>query len=88
MTPGYLPGCVPSARQQIVPIVAHDQLARGTFRLRLACPEIARQAIPGQFFMVREPGRSDPLAIKTASSAMTTQPRLKSQNGNRTFQIR
>ena len=56
-----LPGCVPSARQQSVPIIAHDQLAKGTFRLRLECPEIAAQAIPGQFFMIREPGRIDPL---------------------------
>lgn len=56
-----LPGCVPTARQQVVPIVAHNQLAKGTFRLRLACPDIARQAIPGQFFMIREPGRIDPL---------------------------
>ncbi|MDB5335042.1 MAG: pyrK [Planctomycetaceae bacterium] len=56
-----LPGCVPTACQQTVPIVAHDQLAKGTFRLRLACPEIARQAIPGQFFMIREPNRIDPL---------------------------
>lgn len=61
MTPGHLPGCVPTALQQIVSVVAQEQLARGTFRLRLACPEIARQAIPGQFFMIREPGRSDPL---------------------------
>lgn len=56
-----LPGCVPSARQQIVPIVEHVQLAQGTFRLRLECPEIARLAVPGQFFMVREPARSDPM---------------------------
>jgi dihydroorotate dehydrogenase electron transfer subunit len=56
-----LPGCVPTAGHQIVPIVAHEQLAKVTFRVRLACPEIARQAVPGQFFMVREPGRSDPL---------------------------
>lgn len=56
-----LPGCVPTARQQLAPIIAHDQLARETYRLRLACPEIARQAVPGQFFMIREPGRSDPL---------------------------
>lgn len=56
-----LPGCVPTARQQTVPIVAHDQLAKGTYRLRLACPDIARQAIPGRFFMIREPGRIDPL---------------------------
>lgn len=59
--PGDLPGCVPTARQQIVPIVDQQQLARGTYRLRMACPEIAQQAVPGQFFMIREPGVSDPL---------------------------
>jgi len=37
------------------------QLARDTWRVRLAAPEIARQALPGQFFMLREPGRTDPL---------------------------
>jgi dihydroorotate dehydrogenase electron transfer subunit len=56
-----LPGCVPSAKHQIVPIVEHEQLAKGTFRVRLECPEIARQAVPGQFVMVREPYRSDPM---------------------------
>lgn len=56
-----LPGCVPTARQLSVPIIAHDKLAQGTYRLRLQCPEIAAQAIPGQFFMIREPGRIDPL---------------------------
>ena len=56
-----LPGSVPTACQRAIPIMAHDQLATGTYRLRLACPEIARQAIPGQFFMIREPHRIDPL---------------------------
>lgn len=56
-----LPGCMPTARQQIVPIVEHEQLAKGTFRVRLECPEIARQAVPGQFVMIREPHRSDPI---------------------------
>jgi len=56
-----LPGCVPTAHQQIVRVVENEQLAKGTFRVRLECPEIARQAIPGQFVMVREPGRSDPM---------------------------
>lgn len=56
-----LPGCVPSARQQIVSVVEHEQLAKGTFRVRLECPEIARQAVPGQFVMIREPFRSDPM---------------------------
>ena len=56
-----LPGCVPGARHQIVRIVETEQLAQGTFRVRLECPDIARRAVPGQFFMVREPHRNDPL---------------------------
>lgn len=56
-----LPGAVPDARQQIVPVVEQEQLARDTFRVRFECPEIARLAVPGQFFMVRAPGVNDPL---------------------------
>ena len=56
-----LPGLVPCARQQTVPLVAQTQLARDTFRLRLACPELAAAALPGQFFMVKAPGETDPL---------------------------
>jgi len=37
------------------------QIARDTYRIRFACPEIARQIVPGQFVMVRLPGTSDPL---------------------------
>jgi len=59
--PSPLPGLVPTACQRIVRIVEQQQLARDTFRLRLECPEIARQVVPGQFFMIREPGVSDPL---------------------------
>ncbi len=36
-------------------------LARDTYRIRLACPEIARRVLPGQFLMLRLPGESDPL---------------------------
>ena len=37
------------------------QVARDTFRVRFACPEIARQIVPGQFVMLRLAGRTDPL---------------------------
>jgi dihydroorotate dehydrogenase electron transfer subunit len=37
------------------------QMAQDTWRLRIHCPEIARVILPGQFFMVREPGVNDPL---------------------------
>lgn len=36
-------------------------MARDTYRLRLAAPELAEAVVPGQFFMVRAPGLTDPL---------------------------
>lgn len=45
-------------------IVDHRQVAESTFRLRLSCPDIARDAVPGQFVMVRLPGRDDPLLAR------------------------
>jgi dihydroorotate dehydrogenase electron transfer subunit len=36
-------------------------LARQTYRVRLAAPELARAIRPGQFLMLRLPGHSDPL---------------------------
>lgn len=56
-----LPGLVPTAVQRIVPIVEHQPMARDTWRMRLECPDVARQILPGQFFMVRVPGVSDPI---------------------------
>ena len=56
-----LPGLVPSAVQRIVAIVENEKIARDTWRMRLLCPEVARQIVPGQFFMVRIPGETDPL---------------------------
>lgn len=41
-------------------VVEQVALAEHTYRLRLRCPAIARQIVPGQFFMVRIPG-NDPL---------------------------
>lgn len=56
-----LPGLVRSAVQRRAAVVEHERMARNTWQMRLECPEIARQILPGQFFMVRLPGRSDPL---------------------------
>ncbi len=56
-----LPGLVPTARQMIVPVVAQVQMARDTYRLRLEAPELARLVVPGQFFMIRAPGVTNPL---------------------------
>jgi dihydroorotate dehydrogenase electron transfer subunit len=36
-------------------------LARQTYRIRLHTPELARAVRPGQFLMIRLPGRTDPL---------------------------
>lgn len=42
-------------------VIEQEQMARDTYRLRLECPQIAEMILPGQFFMVREPGVNDPL---------------------------
>ncbi len=42
-------------------VVEQRTLAAGTFRLRLHCPEAAARITPGQFFMVRPHGGTDPL---------------------------
>jgi dihydroorotate dehydrogenase electron transfer subunit len=49
------------AGQYRAPIVENLQLARDTWRMRLACPEIARRFVPGQFVMVRLAGLNNPL---------------------------
>jgi dihydroorotate dehydrogenase electron transfer subunit len=46
--------CVASVGENI-------RLARDTYRIRLHAPEIASAIRPGQFVMLRLPGRSDPL---------------------------
>jgi dihydroorotate dehydrogenase electron transfer subunit len=56
-----LPGLVRTAVQCRAIVVEHDAMARNTWHMRLECPEIAGQILPGQFFMIRLPGRSDPL---------------------------
>lgn len=47
--------------QHTVEVVENVPLARDTYRLRFACPEIARIVVPGQFFMVRIADCLDPL---------------------------
>lgn len=56
-----LPGVVTAAVQESATVVEHELMARNTWRMRLSCPAIATQILPGQFFMIRIPGRSDPL---------------------------
>ncbi len=54
-------GLVTTAVHQTATVVEQVQMARDTYRIRLDCPEIARQILPGQFFMVRAAGTNDPL---------------------------
>jgi dihydroorotate dehydrogenase electron transfer subunit len=49
------------AVQSAVPVIENVRLARDTYRIRLACPEIARRIQPGQFVMLRLAGFNDPL---------------------------
>jgi dihydroorotate dehydrogenase electron transfer subunit len=49
------------ALHRTVDVVENVRLARDTYRVRFACPEMARRALPGQFFMLRLAGYSDPL---------------------------
>lgn len=56
-----LPGLVRTAVQCRATVEEHSVMARNTRRMRLRCPELARQIVPGQFFMVRLPGLNDPL---------------------------
>ncbi len=44
-----------------VELTEQVQLARDTYRVRFACPEIARRVLPGQFLMLRLAGCNDPL---------------------------
>src|SRR5947209_3195304 len=46
---------------QTVEIIENVRLARDTYRVRLASPEIARRILPGQFVMLRIAGMNDPL---------------------------
>lgn len=42
-------------------VIENLQVARSTFRMRVAAPEIARRIVPGQFMMVRLAGLVDPM---------------------------
>ncbi|MDX1964852.1 MAG: dihydroorotate dehydrogenase electron transfer subunit [Pirellulales bacterium] len=51
---------------QVLQTTIHSQrqLAENTFGIKLACPQIARQVIPGQFVMLRLAGMNDPLLAR------------------------
>jgi dihydroorotate dehydrogenase electron transfer subunit len=52
------------AIQRRVAIVENVPLARDTYRVRFACPEIARAIVPGQFVMVRIADSNDPILAR------------------------
>ncbi|MEZ6053525.1 MAG: dihydroorotate dehydrogenase electron transfer subunit [Planctomycetaceae bacterium] len=56
-----LPGMTPHASWVTTRVIEQQQLAPDTYRLRLHCPQAARVITPGQFFMVRPKGGTDPL---------------------------
>jgi dihydroorotate dehydrogenase electron transfer subunit len=61
VNPLAAPYCADGARHVRAAVIENVEIARATYRVRLACPEIARRIVPGQFVMVRLPGVDDPL---------------------------
>jgi dihydroorotate dehydrogenase electron transfer subunit len=49
------------AVQSVGEVLAQRELAEQTYALRIAAPELAKRILPGQFFMIRPAGGSDPL---------------------------
>jgi dihydroorotate dehydrogenase electron transfer subunit len=47
--------------QSAADVIENVRLAHNTYRIRLNFPELARLIRPGQFMMLRLPGRTDPL---------------------------
>ncbi len=47
--------------QRTVTVLENLSIARETYRIRIVCPEIARQVTPGQFLMLRLRSGEDPL---------------------------
>jgi dihydroorotate dehydrogenase electron transfer subunit len=56
-----LAGSVPSAVECRGQVIDNCCVAQDTWIMRLACPELARQITPGQFFMVRDPRVTNPM---------------------------
>jgi dihydroorotate dehydrogenase electron transfer subunit len=51
----------PALCQHTAPVLENVRLARDTYRLRFRAPALAAAIQPGQFLMLRIPGRTDPL---------------------------
>jgi dihydroorotate dehydrogenase electron transfer subunit len=56
-----LAGNKPRATHTVARVVKQVRMARNTYWMRLECPEIAETIVPGQFFMLRQPGTTEPL---------------------------
>jgi len=54
-------GLMPHAARYCSEVVSQRKLAKQTYAVRIGCPEIARLIRPGQFFMIRPAGGTDPL---------------------------
>ncbi len=63
-TPSPLVCHADAATYRVAGVVAHDQVADSTWRIRLDCPPIAARATPGQFAMLRLADRNDPLLAR------------------------
>lgn len=57
----HAPYCADQATQRTVTVLENVRLARDTYRVRFAFPELARRITPGQFVMLRLAGGADPL---------------------------
>ncbi len=56
-----LPGMMLHADWLTTRVVEQQRMGTDTYRLRLHCPQIASKITPGQFFMIRPAGGTDPL---------------------------
>jgi dihydroorotate dehydrogenase electron transfer subunit len=56
--------CADAALHLKAAVIENAAVARDTYRLRLACPELARRIVPGQFVMIRLAGSDDPLLAR------------------------
>ena len=59
--------------QRTAEIVEQVPMAERTYRIRLACPDIAAAIRPGQFVMLRLPDRTDPLLARPFAFYDTTE---------------
>ncbi len=59
--PLHAPHYADRACHQRATVLENVRIARDTYRIRLACPELARRIVPGQFLMLRLAGCDDPL---------------------------